>query len=196
MTKLKNFFESYLNTLFSSLNNTNINNLQKASNKILSTIKKNKKIFICGNGGSAAISNHYVCDYLKFFREKTKIKSQVYSLSTNIETITATSNDISYDKIFSYQAESLCSSGDLIIIISSSGNSKNIINLLKFANKNKLTTIGFSGFNGGYLKNKSTIPIHINVKNYGISEDSHHILMHLILQYLINKIDNKQFNFK
>ncbi len=195
MTKLNDFFDSYLKLLFNSINKTNKKNLDEAAKAILRTIKNKKKIFICGNGGSAAISNHYICDYLKFFREKTKIKSQVYSLSNNIETITAISNDISYDKIFSYQAESLCRRGDLIIIISSSGNSKNIINLVRYANKNKLVTIGFSGFNGGYLKNNSSISVHINVKNYGISEDSHHILMHLILQYLIHKIDNKQFNF-
>ena len=151
MTRFKNFFDNYLKTLHVSLCETNIKNLDLASRTILKTIKNKKKIFVCGNGGSAAIANHYICDYLKFFREKTKIKTQVYSLSSNIETITAISNDISYDKIFSYQAESLCGKGDLIIIISSSGNSKNVINLLNYAKKEKLTTIGFSGFGGGLL---------------------------------------------
>ncbi len=195
MTKFKNFFENYLSKLHFSISSTNIENLEKASEMIIKTIKKKKKIFVCGNGGSAAIANHYICDYLKFFREKTKIKSQVYSLSSNLETITAISNDISYDQIFSYQAESLCNTGDLIIIISSSGNSKNVINLLKYANKNKLNTIGFSGFDGGYLKKNSKLSVHISAKNYGISEDAHHVLMHLVLQYMIHKIDNNQFNF-
>ena len=195
MKKFKNFFDDYLQALHLSLSKTNIKSLDLASRTIIKTIKNKKKIFVCGNGGSAAIANHYICDYLKFFREKTKIKTQVYSLSSNIETITAISNDISYDKIFSYQAESLCEKGYLIIIISSSGNSKNIVNLLKYTKKQKLTTIGFSGFDGGLLKKKSDISIHINANNYGISEDSHHILMHLILQYMIHKIDNKQFNF-
>ena len=133
MLKFNDFFNSYLNALTSSLKNTDTNQIYKSAKLILDTIKKNKKIFVCGNGGSAAISNHYICDYLKFFREHTKLKPQIYSLSTNIETVTAISNDINYDQIFSYQAESLCSTGDLMIIISSSGNSKNVIKL--FTNK-------------------------------------------------------------
>lgn len=196
MTNFKNFFENYIDFLFSSIKSSKKKNIELASKKILQTIKNKKKIFVCGNGGSAAIANHYICDYLKFFREKTKIKSQVFSLSSNIETISAISNDISYDKIFSYQAESLCNKGDLIIIISSSGNSKNIVNLLKYTKKEKLFTIGFSGFDGGYLKKNSNISIHINANNYGISEDSHHILMHLILQFMIKKLEDRKKHIK
>ncbi len=72
------------------------------------------------------------------------------------------------------------------MIISSSGNSKNIIELIKFAKDKKIKTIGFSGFEGGYLKKNCDISLHVSAKNYGISEDSHHILMHVILQYLID----------
>ena len=72
------------------------------------------------------------------------------------------------------------------MIISSSGNSKNIIELIKFAKKKKIKTVGFSGFEGGYLKKNCDISLHVSAKNYGISEDSHQILMHVILQYLID----------
>ena len=97
---------------------------------------------------------------------------------------------MNYRYIFSYQAESLCEKKDLVLIISSSGNSKNVVEILKFAKKKKIKTIGFSGFKGGYLKKNCSISIHINANNYGISEDSHHILMHILLQYLI-KINSK-----
>ena len=113
------------------------------------------------------------------------------SLSDNIETITAISNDLDYKYIFSYQAQSLCSKEDLIIIISSSGNSKNIIELLKFSKKNKIKTIGFSGFDGGFLKKNADISVHIKANNYGISEDAHHILMHAQLQFLIKYFGKK-----
>jgi len=166
--------------------------LNLAANEILKTIRKKKTIFVCGNGGSAAISNHYICDFLKFFRQKTNLKPKIISLSDNIETITAISNDMDYKYIFSYQAESLCNKEDLILIISSSGNSKNVIEILKYAKKNKIKTIGFSGFSGGYLKRNCDIPIHIDINNYGISEDSHHILMHVILQYLIDQVKKKR----
>ena len=95
------------------------------------TIKKKRTIFVCGNGGSAAISNHYICDYLKFLRQHTKLKPKVISLSSNLETITAIYNDFSYDQVFKYQAESLFEKNDLLIVVSSSGNSKNVREILK-----------------------------------------------------------------
>ena len=183
--KFQNFLEEYLSTLTTSIKLTNIGALEKASAKILETAKKKRTIYVCGNGGSAAISNHYVCDYLKFLRQHTKLKPKVISLSSNLETITAISNDFNYDQVFKYQAESLFEKNDLLIIISSSGNSKNIKEVVKFAKKKGVRIIGFSGFDGGYLKKNSDISIHINANNYGISEDSHHILMHVMLQYLI-----------
>ena len=191
MKKVKKFLEHYMKLLTNSIMDTDMKNLNQAALQILKTIKKDATIYVCGNGGSAAISNHYVVDFLKFFREKTDYNPKIVSLSNNVETITAISNDIDYKYIFSYQAENLCNKNDLIIIISSSGNSKNIIELIKFAKKRKITTIGFSGFKGGYLKKNSDISIHIEVQNYGISEDAHHILMHAQLQYLIKFFGKK-----
>jgi phosphoheptose isomerase len=182
---IKKFLNNYLLDLTSSINKSSILAIEKASQAILDAAKKKRTIFICGNGGSAAISNHYVCDYLKFLRQHSKLKPKVISLSTNIETVTAISNDFNYDQIFKYQAESLFEKNDLLIAISSSGNSKNIKEVVKFSKKKKVKVIGFSGFSGGYLKRNSDISVHIPAKNYGISEDSHHILMHVILQYLI-----------
>ena len=93
-----------------------------------------------------------MCDYLKFLRQNSNLKPKVIRLSSNIETITAISNDMSYEKIFKYQAD-LFEKNDLLIIISSSGNSKNIKEVLKFAKKRR-KTIGFSGFKGGFFFKK------------------------------------------
>ena len=185
MKNLNNFVEDYIELLSKSILSTNVNNLEKSCKEILRRIKNKKTIYVCGNGGSAAIANHYVVDFLKFFKDKTNLKPKILSLSNNIETITAISNDINYKNIFSYQLDNYYNKGDLLILVSSSGNSKNIIELVKFAKKNKIQTIGFTGFNGGYLKKNCNISLHINADNYGISEDAHHILMHIILQYLI-----------
>lgn len=185
--KFEKFLETYLSNLINSIKSSKIKQIEKASLKILETIKNKGTIFVCGNGGSAAISNHYVCDYLKFLRQHTKLRPKVISLSSNLETITAISNDFSYDQVFKYQAESLFEKNDLLIIISSSGNSKNVKEVVKYSKKKGVKIIGFSGFNGGYLKKYSDISIHISSDNYGISEDSHHILMHVMLQYLILK---------
>ena len=191
MEKVEKFISTYINSLSSSIMNSDMEKLHKAAMQILQTIKKDATIYVCGNGGSAAIANHYVVDFLKFFREKTIYKPKIVSFSNNIETITAISNDINYKFVFKYQAENFCKKNDLIIIVSSSGNSENIIELLKFTKKNKITTIGFSGFKGGYLKRNSDISVHINAENYGISEDAHHILMHAQLQYLIKYFSGK-----
>ena len=187
----KTFFNKYLLKLEVAIKNSNNDHIEKAFKLILETIKKKGTIFVCGNGGSAAIANHYVCDYLKFLRQHTKLKPKVISLSSNLETITAISNDFSYDQVFKYQAESLFEKKDILIIISSSGNSKNIKEVLKYSKKKGTKVIGFSGFDGGYLKKNSDISIHVSEKNYGICEDSHHILMHIILQYLIQDQKSK-----
>jgi D-sedoheptulose 7-phosphate isomerase len=191
MNNFKFFLQSYISNLSNSILSADIESMDKAAKLILSTIKKRKTIYVCGNGGSAAIANHYVCDFLKFFRQKTKYMPKIISLSNSIETITAIANDIDYNKVFSYQVESLCEKNDLIIIISSSGNSKNIIEIIKTAKKKGITTLGFSGFKGGYLKKESDISVHIAAENYGVSEDSHHVLMHVLLQYLIKFFGKK-----
>jgi D-sedoheptulose 7-phosphate isomerase len=193
MKNLNNFVEDYIELLSKSILSTNVNNLEKSCKEILRRIKNKKTIYVCGNGGSAAIANHYVVDFLKFFKDKTNLKPKILSLSNNIETITAISNDINYKNVFSYQLDNYYNKGDLLILVSSSGNSKNIIELVKFAKKNKIQTIGFSGFNGGYLKKNCNISLNINAKNYGISEDAHHILMHIQLQYLVYYLTKKKF---
>ena len=137
MKNLNLYLKKYINDLSASILGQNVMQLEKAINLILDKIKSNNVIYVCGNGGSAAIANHYVCDYIKFFRDRTRFKPKIISLSANLETITAIANDIDYDQIFKYQAESLVKKKDLIIIISSSGNSKNVIELLKFSKKKK-----------------------------------------------------------
>ena len=105
MYKIQNFARKYIDNIYECINNTNFKSLDISTKEILKTIKRNGSIYVCGNGGSAAIANHYVVDFLKFFKENTKLKPKIFSLSNNIETITAISNDINYKKVFSYQAE-------------------------------------------------------------------------------------------
>ena len=185
--KIADYYEDYIFTLNKVLNLISFKNLNKFSNLLEKTILKNKNIFVCGNGGSAAIANHLVCDYIKLMRKDTNLKPKVISLSSNIELITAISNDFSYDQIFSDQLNYLANKNDLLILISSSGNSKNIINALKFCKKKKVKTVGLCGFKGGYLSKNADIDLHYECENYGISEDSHHIAMHIVMQYLRQK---------
>ena len=188
MVNLNEFFKQYTTKLNQAIINLDIKKFNLASKLIKNTIKDGKTIYVCGNGGSAAIANHYVCDFLKYFRQRSKFKPKIISLSNDIETITAIANDMNYKQVFKYQLESLSKRGDILLIISSSGNSENVKEVLKFTKQKKIKTIGFTGFKGGYLKKHSTIPLHVKAENYGISEDSHHILMHILLQFLIEDI--------
>lgn len=185
--EFKNYYYDYSSLLGNFLNKNFLEDLEKAVNLIESKINKNKTIFVCGNGGSSAIANHYVCDYLKLLTSETNLKTKVFSLCSHSDLISALSNDISYDKVFSYQLEAMGSNGDLLIIISCSGNSKNVKEALKIAKLKKIPTIAFCGFDGGYIKKNSDISVHVNINNYGITEDIFHIYMHIIMQFLRQK---------
>ena len=193
--KLTSFYKSYLETLNYNANKINIKNLFNAVKLIEDTVKKKNYIYVCGNGGSAAIANHYICDYFKQLSKYTNLKAKIRSLNADSELISAISNDISYDQIFKIQAERYMEKKDILILISSSGNSENIKQVLKFCKKKKIKTIGFTNFNGGYLKKNCNISLHSQIANYGIGEDINHILMHMIMQYISIK-NSKNFSKK
>lgn len=158
--------------------------VREAAALITKTIQASGRIYSCGNGGSAAIANHLVCDCLKGIRTNTTIKPQVYSLSTTVETITAIGNDIGYEQIFRFQLESLAHECDLLIAISSSGGSPNIIEALEFAKDAGMKTIAMTGFSGGEAAKLADISLHVAIENYGVVEDLHQSLMHLLSQYV------------
>lgn len=192
---IKNFVDKYFDSLEKSFKKIPTQKILQASNLILRTIKKKNTIFVCGNGGSAAIANHFVCDYFKQLSKYTNLKAEVKSLNSDPYLISAIANDISYGEVFKIQAERLIKRNDILLLISSSGNSKNIINVLKYCNKKKIKTIGFSNFNGGYLNKHAFISIHSKINNYGIGEDINHILMHLIMQYVaLNNLEKNNLD--
>ena len=178
-----NYLINYKKSEFDLVRQINKKHFNSIILLIEKTIKLKKNIFVCGNGGSASTANHLVCDVFKRISQNTRLKPKVISLVNNMELITAISNDIKYDKIFSFQYESLQNSGDLVIIFSVSGNSKNLVELAKIAKK-KNKIISFTGKNGGKVKKLSTENININSNNYGIVEDVHLSLMHSISQII------------
>lgn len=141
-------------------------------------------VFSCGNGGSAAIANHLVCDHCKLIQTDTGMTSRVVSLSTTVEMITAIGNDLSYDEIFSYQLRSLARPGDALITISSSGDSQNIVEAATWAHENNIPVISMTGFSGGRSARIADINLHVDADNYGVIEDVHQSLMHILAQYI------------
>ncbi|MBW2975184.1 SIS domain-containing protein [Candidatus Woesearchaeota archaeon] len=147
------------------------------------SVKNNQKIFVAGNGGSSSIAMHYVCDFSKGANKEWKSNFNRYKaicLSSNIGYMTAISNDESYDEAFKQQLINLASPKDILILISSSGNSPNIIKALEYAKKKGMLIIGISGLDGGKLKELADHSAHIKCDSYEISEDIHAIFGHFM----------------
>ena len=164
------------------------------------TVIRRASIFVCGNGGSSAIADHFVCDYVKGIATNTQFKPRVVSLSSNMPTLTAIANDFSYARIFEVQLAAFAEAGDLLIIVSSSGNSPNIVAALEWAKKNKVYSIALTGFTGGEARNLADIALHVDSRNYGVIEDVHQSLMHVMAQFirhsrLIDPADVTKINF-
>jgi histidinol-phosphate phosphatase family protein len=141
-------------------------------------------VFACGNGGSASIANHLQCDHVKCVRNGTDLTTRVFSLSTNVELLSAIANDLSYEMVFKYQLQSFGRPGDVLLAVSSSGRSPNIIRALEWANEHGMRTIALTGFSGGEARELATVSVHVESANYGIIEDAHQACMHLLAQYV------------
>ncbi len=176
---------SYKRKLFESINYIDESLIHRIVDEILFIRKNGFTLFIAGNGGSAAIASHIATDLM--FGSKLKFPSlKVISLVDNSPMITATGNDESFEQIFSRQLNSLGSKGDLLLLISSSGKSPNILACLDICNQIGIKTIGFSGFDGGTLAKRVDISLHIptEIGCYGVVEDTHMIAGHIITESL------------
>ena len=182
--KLTEFFAGYMDEIQKGFESIDLTKLEKVVNVLDSAIRRNATIYTCGNGGSSSIAEHFVCDFLKGVSTGTSIQPLIHSLSSNTPTITAVANDTAFENIFSFQLERYGKDGDILLCVSSSGNSPNILKALSMAKSKNIETISFVGFSGGGAKDISDNCIHIPIKNYGIVEDIHHSLMHLLAQYI------------
>lgn len=158
--------------------------LEKAVELIQDALKYRDTIYVCGNGGSAAISDHFLCDHSKCIYCDTDKRPKIVSLPSSTATITAIANDINYNSIFSYQLEMFADPNDVLIVISSSGNSANIIKALEYAKISGMRSIAFVGFDGGKASSLADVTLHVDVNNYGVVEDCHQALMHILAQHV------------
>lgn len=151
------------------------------------SIENDQTIFVGGNGGSAAMANHYVCDLSKGANNDWLTNFKRYKaicLSSNIGYITAISNDAHYDEVFKQQLINLAKPNDILIMISSSGNSLNVIKAVEYANEIGMITIGVCGFDGGKLKQLAKHYAHINHPMYEVCENIHDIFGQFLAAHL------------
>jgi D-sedoheptulose 7-phosphate isomerase len=188
------FSRKYLNYLSTILEEIDEKAVGEFIELILTTRNIGKSIFVIGNGGNAATATHFASDIQIGTRTSGK-PFKVQSLTDNLAILTAIGNDYGYDFIFVKQLEALLSDGDVVIAISASGNSQNIINAINYANQKNCTTVGLSGFDGGKLKEIVHHNLHVPsvIGEYGPVEDIHMIFSHIVgnyLMYYCRKNDN------
>jgi len=176
----------YFQDLISTLKKINHKDIDDFYRILKLKINSNKNIFIFGNGGSATTAQHYITDWNKMYLVHKNKKLRGFCLNENIGLITAYSNDLHYDKIFSKQLESLMNQGDLVVAISTSGNSKNIINAYKFVKKNKGDFFILTNKSGGFFKNFKKNIIKVPTLDTQICEDVHLNICHAIMKRLIS----------
>lgn len=181
-TKQINGYFRRLTDVIAGLNRDEINNFM---NVLLRARDNGKNIFIMGNGGSGATASHYCCDFNKGMSYQQQSRFKLICLNDNIPTMLAYSNDVGYDDVFIEQLKNFLQPGDLVIGISGSGNSKNVIKAIDYANENGAETLGLSGFSGGLLKQRAKHSVHVNIDDMQITEDIHMALCHMMYSILM-----------
>ncbi len=188
---MKQFREEYFKKLEEGLQQVSAEDFEKIANILLDAWENNKQVFIFGNGGSASTASHFACDLGKGtldnvydMREK---RFKVMSLNDNMTMFSALANDTHYDDVFVQQLRHHLEEGDVVIGISASGNSANVVNAIKLAKGMNAKTIGFLGFEGGKMKALCDAVLHFPEKSYQRCEDAHLIFEHLLTSYIYEK---------
>lgn len=180
-----NFFENYRADLIATLNTLDIAGIEKAVAIFAEARATGKTIFLGGNGGSAASASHFVCDMVKGASFGRESRFRIISLNENIGTLTAYSNDVGYDVIFTEQLKNFAKPGDVFMAISGSGNSPNVVKAMEYANEIGCQTIGLSGRSGGKLAELAQLNIHVPNQHMGRIEDVHMMTCHMIAYYFM-----------
>lgn len=181
------FFNGYSKELSGHLSSLDKNRLSAFAAELERVRREGKTVYIMGNGGSASTASHMANDFSKTASVEGVSRIRALSLADNISLMTAIGNDISYDDIFSYQLETLLQKGDLVVLISGSGNSMNVVRAADTAKAKGVKIVGLLGFDGGKLKNKVDLLLHIESRNYGVIEDAHLSIGHMLTFYFKTK---------
>ena len=184
MKSVREFVDDYYARFIEVLNAFDKAPLEDIARVLMDVAKADGTLWVAGNGGSAAISDHTVCDATKLPYTQGKPILRSVSLASNGPMLTALGNDFSYEEVFSKQLAYYLEEGDALLVISSSGNSPNVVAACEYAKERGAPTIAFVGFKGGRLSELADHVVHVPVDNYGIAEDTHQSVMHVLTQYV------------
>jgi len=192
MSDLQTYMENYLSLLIQSIRTLDRGEIEKVAEIIRASCDQEHTIFTMGNGGSGTTASHMVCDFNNGAAARLAKKFKVMCLNDNMPSFSAIANDLSYEAVFEEQLKTWMRPGDVVIGFSVSGNSKNILRAIRYANKNGATTIGFCGFDGGRLKKMARHCIHVQVHDMKIAEDVHAVIGHMLMKLLIGRLSGKK----
>jgi D-sedoheptulose 7-phosphate isomerase len=181
------FAERYRDELLSALNTINPDQVSQAIEILAEARDHGRRIFVCGNGGSASTASHFATDLVKGASFQRSSRFRIMALTDSLPTITAYSNDVSYDSIFVEQMMNFAEPGDVLIAISSSGNSPNVLRAIEYANSIGCRTIALSGRDGGRLGPLAGLNIQISHMHTGRIEDAHMVVLHMIGYYFMEE---------
>ncbi len=175
------FLYDYLSRVRKAIDAVDPVQLHRLANAIMETVAKGGHVFFMGNGGSAATATHYVNDLVMAYARTNRVV-RASSLSDNAALVTGISNDLSFDEVFEYQLRALAQPGDLIVAISASGNSPNLVRAVDYAKGAGLRTAAVLGFDGGVLKSLAGTVVHVatGIGDYGPAEDAHLVVNHAV----------------
>ena len=178
------FFSDYSKRLADTLDEINWTSVLRLSKELLATKIRGSRVFLCGNGGSAANANHIANDLVYAVTEHTGSGFDAVSLAANSAVLTCLANDVGYENIFSEQLAVSGRKNDLLLVLSGSGSSENIINALIMAKKLKMRTAAILGFDGGKCMKITDCAVHVDVNDMQISEDIQLVVGHMIMKWL------------
>lgn len=186
---LKNNIKEYFEREIAVIQALDFDEIDAAVEAIKAAYEREATIYVFGNGGSAATASHFVCDFNKGICEKLDKKFNLVCLNDNTPIVLAIANDISYDDVFSFQLLNKLKKDDLIIAISGSGNSKNVIKAVEYAKEVGTKVVGLTGYSGGKLKELADYRMHVNIDDMQITEDLHMCFDHMMYRVLTDALN-------
>ncbi|HYZ87416.1 MAG TPA: SIS domain-containing protein [Bryobacteraceae bacterium] len=181
-----NFVEQYRNELQSTLNQVDASKVQTIIEWFKDARANGRNIFVCGNGGSASTASHFVCDMVKGASFQKANRFRITALTDNLPAITAYSNDVSYDVVFVEQLKNFAKPGDVVMAISGSGNSPNVLRAVEYANSIGCKTVALTGRDGGKLGPLANLQVQVPVQHMGRIEDAHMVVCHMVAYYFMD----------
>ena len=181
MTDYRQEIQDYLKHEVTTLQQLDVEEINRALNLLREAFERESTVYIFGNGGSSATASHYQNDFNKGVSEHTEKKFNFLCLNDNVATLMAVANDIGFEEVFRFQLRGHLKPGDIVIAISGSGNSKNVLNAVEYAKECGNTVIGITGFGGGKLRELADVSLHAPVNSMQITEDIHMVFDHLMM---------------